>query len=113
MNAFSAIRKRLGMTQSEIAVPLGTTQANVSFYENGQTVPPGVAAKLIEFAKTRKLDLTYDMVYGAAALPPEQAPAAEPSTPKPRSKPTEHAEASRDRRVSQRREGPTNRRGRG
>lgn len=65
MSAFKAIRKRLDVTQAEVAAPLGVTQANVSFYENGQVVPPGVAAKLIEFARSRGVELSYDDIYSA------------------------------------------------
>jgi putative transcriptional regulator len=75
MHPFLAIRKRLGLTQAEIAGPLGVSQGNVSFYEKGQTVPPAVAGKLIEFARSRGLLITFDHVYGAAELPPAEAPA--------------------------------------
>jgi DNA-binding transcriptional regulator YiaG len=70
--SLQTIRKRLQLTQAEIAAPLGVTQGSVSFYETGQTaVPPGVAAKLIEFAKGRGVEITYDDVYA-----PEPARAA-------------------------------------
>jgi putative transcriptional regulator len=69
MSAFKSIRERLGMTQQAIADEIGCTQGNVHFYEKGQTVPPKVAAKLIEAAAARGLALTYDHVYGAAQLP--------------------------------------------
>lgn len=74
MNAFKAIRQRLGSTQAEIAEAIGVTQSNVSFYEQGQTIPPKVAGALIEFARTKGLAISYDTVYGAcevAALPPQ------------------------------------------
>jgi len=67
MTSFLTIRKRLGLTQVEIAAALGMTQGNVSFYERGQTVPPQVAGKLIELAKAKGFDLSYDDVYGAHA----------------------------------------------
>lgn len=70
MTPFQAIRKRLGVTQAALAEALEKTQGNVSFYEKGQAMPPDVAARLIEFARSRGLALTYDMVYGAAELPP-------------------------------------------
>lgn len=72
MNAFRTIRTRLAVSQAEIGAALGVTQSNVSFYERGQTVPPEVARKLIEFARTRDLALTFDHVYGASELPDEQ-----------------------------------------
>lgn len=75
MNTFMAIRKRLNVTQAEIAAPLGVTQSNVSFYEKGQTVPPAVAGRLIEFAKAKGLTLTFDEIYGAAKKKATGAPA--------------------------------------
>lgn len=79
MNAFRLIRERLGVSQAVIAGALDVSQSNISFYEKGQTVPPPVAAKLIEFAKAGGLGLTYDMVYGAAPLPAEASPPAAPT----------------------------------
>ncbi len=70
MTPFEAIRRRLGVTQAEIAAALGMSQSNVSFYEKGQTVPPDAAAKLIAYAAGRGCPITYDNVYGAAELPP-------------------------------------------
>ena len=67
MNSFKSIRDRLGVTQAEIAAALGVTQGNVSFYEKGQTVPPGAAAKLIEFAKSKGVEISYDDVYASPA----------------------------------------------
>ncbi|MFC6520104.1 helix-turn-helix domain-containing protein [Undibacterium arcticum] len=53
MNQFQIIRERLGVTQAAIADAIGVTQGNVSHYEKGQTVPPDVARRLIEYAETR------------------------------------------------------------
>lgn len=69
MNAFRTIRTRLAVSQAEIGAALGVTQSNVSFYERGQTVPPDIARKLIDFANARDLALTFDHVYGASELP--------------------------------------------
>lgn len=69
MNAFRTIRTRLAVSQAEIGAALGVTQSNVSFYERGQTIPPEVARKLIDFARGRDLALTFDHVYGASELP--------------------------------------------
>lgn len=88
MNAFRSIRNRLGLTQVEMAGGIGVSQGNVSLYESGQTVPPKVAERLIEFAKTLGNVVTYDEVYAADtpdAAEPEPEPA--PPTPKPRAKP--------------------------
>lgn len=64
MNQISNIRGRLGVTQAAMADALGVTQGNVSNYERGQTMPPDVAERLIVYAKTLKLSLSYDDVYG-------------------------------------------------
>lgn len=66
MSTFKSIRKRLQVTQAEIAEALGCSQSNVSFYEKGQTVPPPIAGKLIEFARSRGAELSFDDIYAAA-----------------------------------------------
>ncbi len=70
---FRTIRDTLGMTQQAIADELGLTQGNISFYERGQTVPPPIAAKLIELAKTRGHVITFDSVYAPALISGEDA----------------------------------------
>jgi putative transcriptional regulator len=67
MNALKSIRERLGVTQIALGEALGVTQGNVSFYEKGQTVPPAVAAKLIDYAKGRGVALTFDDIYAYKA----------------------------------------------
>lgn len=71
MNAFATIRQRLDVTQKDLAEALGCTQGNVSFYEKGQIVPPPVAKRLIDFATSRGLELSFDTVY-AELLTPEK-----------------------------------------
>lgn len=75
MSTFKAIRHCLGVTQAEMSRALGMSQGNISFLDGGQTVTPETAAKLIAFAATLDVKLTYDQVYGAAELP---APRPEP-----------------------------------
>lgn len=70
MSTFKAIRQCLGVTQAEISRALDMSQGNVSFLERGQTVTPETAKKLIEFAATLGVTLSYDQIYGAADLPP-------------------------------------------
>jgi putative transcriptional regulator len=65
MNAIKSIRASLEMTQAELARVLDMTQANVAFYERGQTVPPDVARRLILFARSRGFTLGYEDVYGS------------------------------------------------
>ncbi len=69
MSIFKSIRERLSMTQAAVGEAIGVTQGNVSFYEKGQTIPPAVAAKLIDVARAKGLEITFDHVYGAAPLP--------------------------------------------
>lgn len=63
MNNIKAIRERLGLTQAAMAEGLGCTQGNIGHYERGQTVPPDVARRLIEFASTFGVSLSFDDVY--------------------------------------------------
>ena len=74
MNTFRSIRQALGCTQAELGAALGMTQGNVSLYENGQTVPPDVAKKLIGYARTKGHALTFNDVY--RDLTPTTEPAA-------------------------------------
>ena len=77
MSAIKSIRERLGLTQSAFAEGIGCTQGNVGHYERGQTVPPEAAARVIAFAATRGLALTFDHIYGGVELEPaEPTPAA-------------------------------------
>jgi putative transcriptional regulator len=71
-----AIRKLLGMSQAEIAEHLGCRQGNISFMERGQTVPPESARRLIELARSRGVELSYDHVYGARPVPVQHEVAA-------------------------------------
>lgn len=72
MSNIKSIRERLGVTQAELAVALGMTQGNVSFYERGQKVPPDVASRLIEYAGTRGHIITFNDIYSPELA---QAPA--------------------------------------
>lgn len=63
MNSIKSIRMRLGLTQAELARHLGMTQGNVTHYERGQSVPPPVARRLIDFAASRQVVVTFDEIY--------------------------------------------------
>lgn len=63
MTAIKHIREKLCMTQAALALGLGVTQGNISHYERGQTVPPDVAQRLIDFAAGLGVSLTFDDVY--------------------------------------------------
>lgn len=69
MSTFKAIRQCLGVTQAEMSRALDMSQGNISFLERGQTVTPEVAKKLIAYAASVGVTLSYDHVYGAADLP--------------------------------------------
>ncbi|MGH6627633.1 MAG: helix-turn-helix domain-containing protein [Burkholderiaceae bacterium] len=87
MNNIKAIRDRLGVTQAALAAGMGCTQGNVGHYEKGQTVPPEAAKRLIAYARTLGLDITFDDVYGAPGLAEAPAagapPAIKPRAPEP------------------------------
>ena len=74
MNLIKTIRERLELTQSAMGEAMGCTQGNVSHYEQGQTVPPDAARKLIAFAKAKGHEITFDDVYltGTAVQSPPQ-----------------------------------------
>lgn len=74
MSNILSIRKRLGLSQAALGEAIGCTQGNVGHYERGQTVPPEMARRLIRFAATRGVVLSFDDVYGDA---PQVAPAGE------------------------------------
>ncbi|OYY20898.1 MAG: transcriptional regulator [Sphingobacteriia bacterium 35-40-8] len=63
MNNIKAIRERLGLTQAALASGMGCTQGNIGHYEQGQTVPPDAARRLIAFSRSQGHDLTFDDVY--------------------------------------------------
>lgn len=74
MNAIKTIRDRLGLTQAAFAEGIGCTQGNVGHYERGQTVPPAVASRVVDFAARRGLVIGFDHIYGRVDIPAEPAP---------------------------------------
>lgn len=73
MHAFKAIRLRLGVTQQVMASGIGCSQGNVANYERGQTLPPEMARKVIDYAVQLGLQITFDHVYAATPLPEGQS----------------------------------------
>jgi putative transcriptional regulator len=69
MNPIKQLRKRLGVTQTALATGIGVSQANVSFYESGQQMPPNVAQRLITYAHGLGHTVTYDDIYGVPPVP--------------------------------------------
>lgn len=74
MNTILSIRRRLGVTQTELAQALGCTQGNVHHYERGQTVMPAVARRLIAYAQSRGHIVTYDEIYAEPTAAAGDAP---------------------------------------
>lgn len=66
MTSIRDIRKRLALTQAQMAALLGCSQGNVSFYEHGQVMPPEIAKRLIRAAAGLGVALSYDDIYGSA-----------------------------------------------
>lgn len=69
MHNLKTIRERLDVTQQTLADGIGCTQGNVGHYERGQTLPPDMARKVIDFCAANGLVITFDHVYGSAELP--------------------------------------------
>lgn len=74
MSNIKIIRERLGVTQKALADALGCTQSNVTFYTQGQTLPPDKALRLIAFAKEKGVEVTLNDIYLPHA---SKAPASE------------------------------------
>ena len=68
MHNLKSIRKRLGVTQQALAAGIGCTQGNVANYERGQTLLPGMAKRVIDFAAGKGLALTMGQLYGTEPL---------------------------------------------
>ena len=68
MSSIKSIRYRLGLTQSELAAGIGCTQGNIWHYEQGQTVPPEMAKRLIIYANSLGHELTFDDIYELSGL---------------------------------------------
>jgi putative transcriptional regulator len=79
MSTIETIRKRLGVTQKDLADAIGCTQSNVGHYIRGMTIPPERALHLVSYARTKGLVLSLDHVYGLLPLPVEVSAAREPA----------------------------------
>lgn len=78
MHRFRAIRALLDVTQQDIAEALGVRQSFVSVLDRGGMLTPPKAAKLIAYAQSLGVALTYDQIYGRAQLPPPRLPRCNP-----------------------------------
>lgn len=64
MNPILQLRKRLSVSQAELGAELGVTQSAVSQFEKGSAVPsPETVKRLIDFAKKRGVDVSFDSIY--------------------------------------------------
>lgn len=83
MNHVKEIRLTLGLSQQALGRGIGCTQGNIFHYERGQTLPPDMAKRVIDFAASRGLPLTMGQIYGLEPLPektPEQPAPVSPTT---------------------------------
>jgi DNA-binding XRE family transcriptional regulator len=63
---FRNLRKRLILTQAELADLIGCTQGNVGFIERGlQTLMPQMAKRVLRLARERGIQASYEDLYGA------------------------------------------------
>ena len=63
-NNIKSIRERLSLSQAAFAVAIGVTQGNVSHYEmQRQEVPPEIARRVIAYAASAGLTLSFDDIY--------------------------------------------------
>ena len=70
MSTIQKIRARLDVTRGQMAAALDVTVGNIAHYElRGQMVPPQVAGRLIAFAQSKGVALTFDDIYAADHLP--------------------------------------------
>ena len=68
MSAIKTIRERLKLTQTDFGIALGVSQGSISFYEQGSIpIPPQTAAKLIEFAKSHGIKVSFNDLYAESA----------------------------------------------
>ena len=68
MNNILAIRRRLGLQQSEFADAIGVTQSNVSHYENGRNDPSlDVGREVVALAKQMGHCVTLEDVFSEAS----------------------------------------------
>lgn len=70
-----SIRASLALTQRELAGIFGMTASNVAHYEAGkQEFPPNFARTLIEVARLRGVEITFDDIYGLEVGAGDTAP---------------------------------------
>ena len=64
MTAIYQLRKRLNLSQTDLASEIGVTQSAISQFETGASIPsPETVRKLVEFARKRGIKLSFELVY--------------------------------------------------
>ncbi|MFM0243820.1 helix-turn-helix domain-containing protein [Paraburkholderia sediminicola] len=64
MSPILQLRKRLKVSQADLGAALGVTQSAISQYEKGTSVPsPEIVRRLIEFAKTAGIEVSFESIY--------------------------------------------------
>jgi transcriptional regulator with XRE-family HTH domain len=64
MNAIADIRKRLQLSQAGLASAINVNQSLISQYERGECqVSPKIARRLIDFAKSQGIEISFDSIY--------------------------------------------------
>ncbi len=82
MNAIKQIRATLGLTQEVFSDRIGVTQAAVSSYENGRSLPaPEMGKVIIKLARSMGLMIGFDHIYGDEPLPELVPPPGPPKDP--------------------------------
>lgn len=72
MNTIKRLRERLGVTQTALGEAIGCTQGNIGHYEQGQTMPPLVARKFINFARSKGVVFSFDDIYAPDTDAPQR-----------------------------------------
>ncbi|HHR6128557.1 TPA: helix-turn-helix transcriptional regulator [Providencia alcalifaciens] len=64
MNYISRYRKKLGLTQTDLAKELGCTKGNISHYENGRRKADlEVCRQLVSFFNNKGINVTIDDIF--------------------------------------------------
>lgn len=74
MNKVRSVRKRLGLSQEDLATRIGKSQGVISHVEVGrQDLMPSDARSIIALGREMGVQITFDDIYDAPALGDERA----------------------------------------
>jgi putative transcriptional regulator len=69
MNSLIDLRKRLSLSQAELGSAIEVNQSAISQYERGEiAMNPDVALRLIDFARSRGIEIAMETLYRRVAL---------------------------------------------